>query len=479
MVQDVYSKTGEYVDLLKTYCAVGPPNDGCKEHKAVPFLVKTEKDLVKLNVNQVRERLLQQWGSFWDSSSTIRLEKTPENVFMTRWLQEVFGPNNTHFLIQMTHPLVWSLKIDKWVKKNSSSLWPITSRIEAWLETYENLVDTDVPELKSVAISHVEHDFHPSGFASFFNLPHTKSTDSKIRSSSQGYIQHFCQGTTKTPKGTWANLTQAQERLGLGEKEIRTKFDGSLHRTRQLLKKYECRANKFGYSFWGVDVHCRNSYMNYDSIGYSPALINKGLRQMMPYNTSPYRGKHIVVFGHNFKSGINTGMAKRFAKILEAFLKMGVTIHYICQECVESSDGQFTEDWFNVQPLGSIMNVYPGSTAQEQVDSMLAYGDDCLPDKIVTVLNFVTHLGMNIQRHYNKLKKKKVTKEQQLKWERLDFDDGIEHEALVESMKKSRGVSLPVIIVSDDVHWDRNAVGYNMKEDNKPQHEIDKVKQCK
>ena len=81
MVQDVYSKTGEYVDFLKTYCAVGPPNDGCKEHKAVPSLVKTEKDLVKLNVNQVRKRLLQQWGSFWDSSSTIRLEKTPEVTF--------------------------------------------------------------------------------------------------------------------------------------------------------------------------------------------------------------------------------------------------------------------------------------------------------------------------------------------------------------------------------------------------------------
>ena len=55
MVQDVYSKTGEYVDFLKTYCAVGPPNDGCKEHKAVPSLVKTEKDLAKLNVNQVRK----------------------------------------------------------------------------------------------------------------------------------------------------------------------------------------------------------------------------------------------------------------------------------------------------------------------------------------------------------------------------------------------------------------------------------------
>ena len=78
MVQDVYSDTGKYVDFLKTYCAVGPPNDGCKEHKAVPSLVKTEKDLVGLNVNQVRKRLTQQWGSFWDASSNIRLEKTPE-----------------------------------------------------------------------------------------------------------------------------------------------------------------------------------------------------------------------------------------------------------------------------------------------------------------------------------------------------------------------------------------------------------------
>lgn len=81
MVQDVYSDTGKYVDFLKTYCAVGSPNDGCKELKAVPSLVKTEKDLAKLNVNEVRKRLLQQWGSFWDTSSTIRFEKTPEVTF--------------------------------------------------------------------------------------------------------------------------------------------------------------------------------------------------------------------------------------------------------------------------------------------------------------------------------------------------------------------------------------------------------------
>jgi hypothetical protein len=80
----------------------------------------------------------------------------------------------------------------------------------------------------------------------------------------------------------------------------------------------------------------------------------------------------------------------------------------------------------------------------------------CLADKIVAVVTFVTHLTINTRYWSNLVKKKNVTEEgeQRSKRNRLDIEDGLEHEPFVEHMK-SHGTNLPVVVVSDDVHNER------------------------
>ena len=413
MVQDVYSNSGKYVDFLQTYCAsrISAQSDTCFEHKAVSSLVKTEEDLGDNNVTQIRDRLLQEWEPFWDNSSSIRIEKTPENVFMTRWLQAVFGSENTHFLLLMTHPLVWSLKIDKWVVNNTTSLWTFASRIEAWLETYEHLVEWDVPALNSVAITHVERGFNARETVSHFNLPFVDTSSEDLPFLTQGYIKGYCQGKIKDRKGDWSKVVQ-------------TKYNG--WEPLDLMQKYECRVNHFGYTFWGLDLHC-NSHIDNDAFGYAPSLVHKDLQKVMLYETPSLYGRHIIVFGHSFRYGKGMGMEKRFTQIIEVFKRMGLYIHYICEECVSKE--------YEYLPKGLISHF--GRTYRVQVTSMFKYGDECLAEKVVAVVNFFTHVGMKA------LRKNEVP-----------MEDGFEHEFLIEDMK-SYGIHPTVIVISDDVHNER------------------------
>lgn len=416
MVQDVYSDSGNYVDFLSTHCATNT----CFDHKAISSLIKTEEDLGDNNVTQIRNRLLQEWEPFWDNSSSIRIEKTPENVFMTRWLQALFGSDNTHFLLLMTHPLLWSLKIDKWVVNSKSTLWTFASRIEAWLETYEHLVEWDVPALKSVAITQVERGFYASDVTSRFNLPFVNSSTKYENQPflTQGYINGYCQGKIKDNRGDWSKA-----------KVVQSKYDGSLQRS--LIQKYECRANNFGYTFWGLDFHC-NAHIDNDAFGYAPSLVYQDLQKIMLYEAPSLHGKHIVVFGHSFKYGKGYGMEKRFTKVIEVFMMMGLTVHFICEECVEQK----------YSPEGVISHF--GKTYKEQVTSMFEYGDECLAEKVVAVVNFFTHIGMKASNHG--------------RWENevpMPIEDGIEHEFLIEDMKSSYGIHPPVIVISDDVHSER------------------------
>ena len=135
------------------------------------------------------------------------------------------------------------------------------------------------------------------------------------------------------------------------------------------------------YTFWGLDLHC-NAHIDNDAFGYAPSLVHQDLQKTMLHEAPSVHGKHIVVFGHSFYYGEGFGMEKRFTKVMEAFMKMGLTIHYICEECVEEE----------YSPKGVISHF--GKTYKEQVTSMFEYGDECLAEKVVAVVNFFTHIGM-------------------------------------------------------------------------------------
>jgi hypothetical protein len=56
---------------------------------------------------------------------------------------------------------------------------------------------------------------------------------------------------------------------------------------------------------------------------------------------------------------------------------MGLTINYICEECVEDVAGEFIDERFDIHPFEGSMHVYPGNTTQEQVTWLLEYRDGC------------------------------------------------------------------------------------------------------
>jgi hypothetical protein len=74
-------------------------------------------------------RLRQSWEPYWDSSKPIRVEKTPSNLLMTRFLQAAF--ENTYFVVIKRHPVAVSLATQKW------SRTPLHSLFEHWLRCYE------------------------------------------------------------------------------------------------------------------------------------------------------------------------------------------------------------------------------------------------------------------------------------------------------------------------------------------------------
>src|SRR5262249_34875208 len=52
-------------------------------------------------------RLMEEWGQRWDLTRSVLMEKSPPNLLMTRFLQELFP--EAYFLIVVRHPIPTSL----------------------------------------------------------------------------------------------------------------------------------------------------------------------------------------------------------------------------------------------------------------------------------------------------------------------------------------------------------------------------------
>ena len=74
-------------------------------------------------------RLRRCWETYWDRSKAIRIEKTPGNLVMSRFLQAAFP--NAHFIVIKRHPVAVSLASQKWSRS------PLHELFEHWLRCYE------------------------------------------------------------------------------------------------------------------------------------------------------------------------------------------------------------------------------------------------------------------------------------------------------------------------------------------------------
>lgn len=76
-------------------------------------------------------RLRESWGRYWEKDKSIRIEKTPANLLMTRFLQAAFP--NAYFVVITRHPIAVSLANQRW-KKSMASL---RMGFEHWLHCHK------------------------------------------------------------------------------------------------------------------------------------------------------------------------------------------------------------------------------------------------------------------------------------------------------------------------------------------------------
>jgi hypothetical protein len=86
-------------------------------------------------------RLRESWENYWDRHKTIRIEKTPGNLLMTRFLQAAFP--NAYFVVIKRHPVAVSLASQKWSRS------PLHHLFEHWLRCHE-IFEEDKRHLENV-----------------------------------------------------------------------------------------------------------------------------------------------------------------------------------------------------------------------------------------------------------------------------------------------------------------------------------------
>lgn len=105
---------------------------------AQAHLTESSSLLTAANVRRLRET----WECHWaDRKKTIRVEKTPANLIMTRFLQAAF--ENAYFIVIKRHPVAVSLATQKWCKTSFRSLF------DHWLRCHE-IFKNDKTKLKHV-----------------------------------------------------------------------------------------------------------------------------------------------------------------------------------------------------------------------------------------------------------------------------------------------------------------------------------------
>lgn len=80
-----------------------------------------------------RNRLLSEWGAYYDLQKPVLLEKSPPNLIRSRFLRQLFP--GSRFLFIVRHPIAVSLATEKWSNKT------ITDRLLHWHAAHSIMLD--------------------------------------------------------------------------------------------------------------------------------------------------------------------------------------------------------------------------------------------------------------------------------------------------------------------------------------------------
>lgn len=118
----------------------GPGRFGFNE---ASYMTETHPQAIPEN----REKLIQEWQPYWDTSQEYLLEKSPPNLIRTRFLQQLFS--NSKFIIILRHPVAVAYATKKRVRTSIPDL------LDHTLHCYERF-RTDMVFLNSVYVLRYE-----------------------------------------------------------------------------------------------------------------------------------------------------------------------------------------------------------------------------------------------------------------------------------------------------------------------------------
>lgn len=99
--------------------------------------------------DSARRSLLQSWQPHWDLSRPWLVEKSPPNLLMGRYLQEVFP--GSALVVIVRHPVVVALSTKKWAPRES-----LARLVEHWFIAHDRL-RADARHLPRLHVVHYEH----------------------------------------------------------------------------------------------------------------------------------------------------------------------------------------------------------------------------------------------------------------------------------------------------------------------------------
>ncbi|MSU20361.1 MAG: sulfotransferase [Pedosphaera sp.] len=205
-----------------------------RNHRTETSDLFTAENVVKLRAS---------WHSHWDKTKLICVEKTPENLLMTRFLQAVFP--NSYFIVVRRHPVPVGMAGQRW-KVNVTSLYRM---FEHWLHCHE-LFEQDKKHLKHVyELKYEDYVEHPDRYhleiAAFIGsrVPEPPKEDT-FR-----YVAQWRNPVgLRVPEGAMEDVSGAHNKKYLDRwaNLLRNSFFKRYYR--HIARKYEPRFAKYGYS---------------------------------------------------------------------------------------------------------------------------------------------------------------------------------------------------------------------------------------
>jgi hypothetical protein len=174
-----------------------------------------------------RRQLFDQWRRHWNCDRPVLLEKSPPNLLKTRFLQAMFP--GARFIMMLRHPVANALATQKWSRTSLDSL------IEHWLLCYETLA-RDLPSLEHVTLLRYE-DLVVDADDELERLQRFIGVE-PLRSGVQ-----FRQDLNASYFRRWRMLGYVRRRL------LPTRLLPASLRRESLERRFEVRANRFGYTF--------------------------------------------------------------------------------------------------------------------------------------------------------------------------------------------------------------------------------------